>query len=133
MAVELAEEDLLISTKQVEGYVAESDKGVTVVLDKTITEELRKEGYVLEVISKIQTMRKEFDYEVTDHIKVGFDFTEDTKDSEELQSAVKEAWASVATKVLAEGEFSASTLDHADLVKAWDVNGVKVEISVAKA
>ena len=131
--VELAEEDLLISTKQVEGYVAESDKGVTVVLDKTITEELRKEGYVLEVISKIQTMRKEFDYEVTDHIKVGFDFTEDTKDSEELQSAVKEAWASVATKVLAEGEFSASTLDHADLVKAWDVNGVKVEISVAKA
>ena len=131
--VELAEEDLLISTKQVEGYVAESDKGVTVVLDKTITEELRKEGYVLEVISKIQTMRKEFDYEVTDHIKVGFDFTEDTKESEELQSAVKEAWDSVATKVLAEGEFSANTLDHADLVKVWDVNGVKVEISVAKA
>ena len=66
--VELTEEDLLISTAQVEGYVSESDNGITVVLDTNLTDELIEEGFVREIISKIQTMRKDNDYDVMDKI-----------------------------------------------------------------
>ena len=67
--VTLFREDLLIDTAQMEGYVSESDNGITVVLDTNLTEELLEEGFVRELISKIQTMRKEADFEVTDKIK----------------------------------------------------------------
>ena len=66
--VTLFREDLLIDTAQMEGYVSESDNGITVVLDTNLTEELLEEGFVRELISKIQTMRKEADFEVTDKI-----------------------------------------------------------------
>ena len=63
-AVELTKEDLLIEMSQKEGYVSEADNTVTVVLDTNLTDELVEEGFVYEVISKIQTMRKDADYEV---------------------------------------------------------------------
>ena len=66
--VVLLEEDLLIDSAQTEGYVSVTDKNVTVVLDTQLTEELIEEGFVREIISKVQTMRKEADFEVTDHI-----------------------------------------------------------------
>lgn len=68
--VELSEEDLLIDTAQTEGYVSESDNEVTVVLDTNLTPELIEEGFVREIISKIQTMRKEAGFEVMDRINV---------------------------------------------------------------
>ena len=68
--IELLEEDLLIDMAQMEGYVSEGDNTVTVVLDTNLTPELVEEGFVYEIISKIQTMRKESGFEVTDHIRV---------------------------------------------------------------
>ena len=68
--VTLFREDLLIESAQMEGYVSENDNGITVVLDTNLSEELIEEGFVREVISKIQTMRKDSDFEVMDHIKV---------------------------------------------------------------
>ncbi len=65
----LTEEDLLIDSAQVEGYVFEGDNYVTVVLDTNLTPELLEEGFVREIISKVQTMRKEAGFEVMDHIK----------------------------------------------------------------
>ena len=74
------EEDLLIETAQMEGYVSENDGGITVVLDTNLTEELLEEGFVREIISKIQTMRKEADFEVTDKIRITYEGTEKAED-----------------------------------------------------
>ena len=71
-SIELAEEDLLISMAQTEGFVADGDNYVTVVLDTKLTEELLEEGFVREIVSKIQTMRKEADFEVMDRITVAY-------------------------------------------------------------
>ena len=68
--VSLTKDDLLIEMTQKEGYVSEADNNMTVVLDTNLTEELIEEGFVYEIISKIQTMRKEADFEVMDHIRV---------------------------------------------------------------
>lgn len=72
----LLEEDLLIDAAQTEGYVSDTDREVTVVLDTNLTPELIEEGFVRELISKIQTMRKEADFEVMDHIRVSMDGNE---------------------------------------------------------
>ncbi|MBP3262187.1 isoleucine--tRNA ligase, partial [Pseudobutyrivibrio sp.] len=71
-SIELAEEDLLISMAQTEGFVADGDNYVTVVLDTNLSEELLEEGFVREIVSKIQTMRKEADFEVMDRISVAY-------------------------------------------------------------
>ena len=68
--IALTAEELLIETAQKEGYTSVSDRGVTVVLDTALTEELVREGFVREIISKLQTMRKEAGFNVTDHIQV---------------------------------------------------------------
>lgn len=122
--VTLFKEDLLISMEQKEGFVTEADNTVTVVLDTNLTEELIEEGFVFEVISKIQTMRKDSKFEVTDHIKVA------VTDNEKLGGIVMANKESIATKVLAdemttEGSFKIS--------KEWSVNGEKVTISLEKA
>ena len=70
--VVLTKDDLLIDMTQTEGYVSESDYGITVVLDTNLTPELLEEGFVREIISKIQTMRKEAAFEVTDKIHVTY-------------------------------------------------------------
>ena len=74
--IDLAPEELLITTTQKEGFVSQEDRGVTVVLDTNLTPELLEEGFVREIISKIQTMRKEADFEVMDRIRVTYDGTE---------------------------------------------------------
>ena len=121
--VALAEEDLLIEMTQKEGYVTEADNYMTVVLDTNLTEELIEEGFVLEVISKIQTMRKDADFEVTDHIKVAF-----TGNGKVAEIAMKNKDA-IAGKVLADDMTTDATLA---VVKEWNVNGENVTISVER-
>ena len=122
--IRLEEEDLLISTEEKDGFITEADNYVTVVLDTNLSEELLEEGYVLEVISKIQTMRKDSAFEVMDHIKVA------VTGNDKLGKIVMDNKDSIATKVLAdeittEGQFANS--------KEWTVNGEKVTISLEKA
>ncbi len=121
--VALAEEDLLIEMTQKEGYVTEADNYMTVVLDTNLTEELIEEGFVLEVISKIQTMRKDADFEVTDHIKVAF-----TDNDKVAEIAMKNKDA-IAGKVLADYMTTGVTLA---VSKEWNVNGENVTISVER-
>ena len=122
-AVSLGEEDLLIEVAQMEGYVTEADNNMTVVLDTNLTESLIEEGFVYEVISKIQTMRKEADFEVLDHIKVSI------CDNVKLSAIVEKNQAVIAGKVLADSISSDETLA---ISKEWNVNGEKVTIGVEK-
>ena len=71
--ITLFREDLLIETAQMEGYVSENDNRITVVLDTNLSEELLEEGFVREIISKVQTMRKEADFEVMDQIAITYE------------------------------------------------------------
>ena len=122
--VALAEEDLLIEMSQKEGYVSEADNTVTVVLDTNLSEDLIEEGFLYEIISKIQTMRKEADFEVMDHIKVAF------SKNDKLEDVIRKNQTAIAEKVLADGITFDETLA---INKEWNVNGEEVEISVEKA
>jgi isoleucyl-tRNA synthetase len=122
-AVELTKDDLLIDMAQKEGYVSQEDNRMTVVLDANLTEELIEEGFVYEIISKIQTMRKESGFEVMDHIKVSLN------GNDKLAGIAKANAESISGKVLADeltsgAEFAVS--------KEWNVNGENVVISVEK-
>ncbi|MBO5292153.1 MAG: isoleucine--tRNA ligase [Lachnospiraceae bacterium] len=123
VTVELSKDDLLIEMTQKEGYVSEADNYMTVVLDTNLTDELIEEGFVYEIISKIQTMRKDAGFEVMDHIKVSLN------GNAKLVSVVENNKAMIAGKVLAdevtEGEALAVTKD-------WNVNGENVTISIEK-
>ena len=119
----LAEEDLLIEMAQKEGYVSEADNYMTVVLDTNLTEELLEEGFVLEVISKIQTMRKDAGFEVTDHIKVSL------CGNDKVSEIVLKNEKAVADKVLAE---AITTNDTFAVSKEWNVNGENVMICVER-
>ncbi len=126
--VELAKEDLLIEMSRKEGYVSEADNTVTVVLDTNLSEELVEEGFVYEVISKLQTMRKDAGYEVMDHILV------EINGNEKIAFIVERNREVIAGKVLAEqmttGEGAAP--DGAWSRKEWNVNGEKVTIGICK-
>ncbi len=121
--VSLAEEDLLIDMKQKEGYVTEADAVVTVILDTNLTPELLEEGYVYEVISKVQTMRKDCDFEVTDHIKVYVD------GNEKIAGIMKANEAAISEKVLADEICYQATCETS---KSWNVNGEDVTIGVCR-
>ncbi len=121
--VSLTEEDLLIEMTQKEGYVTEADNYMTVVLDTNLNEELLEEGFVLEVISKIQTMRKDAGFEVTDHIKVA------CSGNDKVADIVKKHETAIAGKVLADAVELGSVLT---VSKEWNVNGENVTISVEK-
>ena len=122
-AISLAEEDLLITMVQKEGFVTEADNTVTVVMDTTLSKELLEEGFVYEIISKIQTMRKDADFEVMDHIKVS------VLGNDKLAEIVKKNEEAIATKVLADSfDFSAEY----SIKKEWNVNGENVTICVEK-
>ncbi len=121
--VALAEEDLLIEVAQKDGYVTEADNSVTVVLDTNLSEELIEEGFVYEVISKIQTMRKDADFEVMDHIKVS------VCDNDKVSGIVQKNAEAISGKVLAETIVTGETLT---VSKEWNVNGEKVTIGVEK-
>ena len=121
--VSLAEEDLLIEMSQKEGYVSEADNYVTVVLDTNLTEEFIEEGFVYEVISKIQTMRKDADFEVMDHIKVSI------SGNQKLSDIVMANEKPISEKVLADAILKDETLS---VSKEWNVNGETVTIGVEK-
>ncbi|MBQ6018788.1 MAG: isoleucine--tRNA ligase [Clostridia bacterium] len=121
--VKLGEEDLLIETKQTEGMYTVSDKGVTVALDTRVTPELINEGYVRELISKIQTMRKEAGFDVTDHISVTIDA------GEKIRAALGVYGDELKRVVLAE---SVVLGPAAGYTKEWDINGEKATIGVEK-
>lgn len=121
--VSLTEEDLLIEMIQKEGYATEADNNITVVLDTNLTEELIEEGFVFEVISKIQTMRKEADFEVMDHIKVA------VSGNDRIAGIVKKNEAVIAAKVLAD---EIGENQNLAIAKDWNVNGEAVNISLEK-
>jgi isoleucyl-tRNA synthetase len=118
----LSEEDLLIEPKQKEGYVVESDGGVSAILETTLTDELIEEGFVRELISKIQTMRKEAGFEVMDHIRFAL------SGNDRLEGVVARNAEEIGSEVLAD-EIS-DTLSGYE--KEWDINGEKAMMSVKK-
>ncbi|MFW5671038.1 MAG: isoleucine--tRNA ligase [Acetivibrio ethanolgignens] len=117
----LEKDDLLIDAAQMEGYVSGSDYGITVVLDTNLSEELLEEGYVLEIISKIQTMRKEADFEVMDHINVYLE------GNDKLKAILSKNEEAVKAKVLAENICYESAKGS---VKEWSINGENVTLGV---
>ncbi|MCI8723671.1 MAG: class I tRNA ligase family protein, partial [Ruminococcus sp.] len=121
--ITLFREDLLIEAAQVEGFVSENDGGITVVLDTNLTEELLEEGFVREIISKIQTMRKEADFEVMDKIRVTY---EGSAKAEAVFAGYAE---SIGSDVLADSVAKAAPEGY---VKAWKINGEDVSIGVQK-
>ena len=122
--VELLEEDVLTAPIRKSGYVVSTDKDVTVALDTTLTSELIAEGYAREVISKVQTMRKEAGFEVTDRISLSL-----STGSDALKEAVKAYEQEIARGVLA---LSVSVEENVD-GKAWKINDADAVISVKKA
>ena len=119
--IALAEEDLLIDVAKMEGYVTEGDNYVTVVIDTTLTPELIEEGYVREVISKIQMMRKDSDFQVTDRIKVYV--TGNAKIADVMEKNADE----IKRVVLADAFVMDAACDNS---KEWNINGEKVTIGV---
>ncbi len=122
--VELAESDLLISSTNKQGYSVVSDHGDTVALDVALNDDLVEEGYVRELISKIQAMRKESNFVVTDHIIVGFETDKELSDVFE-KHADEIAKGTLADKVVAH--------EHGDYCKQIDVNGLQVTLYLTKA
>ncbi|MCI8859185.1 MAG: isoleucine--tRNA ligase [Lachnospiraceae bacterium] len=121
--VVLCEEDLLITMTQQEGYVTEGDNEVTVVLDTNLSKELIEEGFVRELISKIQTMRKEAGFEVMDKIIVSY------QAGEKIHAIFEKYGAQIQSEVLAQQIDSAVVKGYE---KEWNINGEKVAMGVEK-
>ena len=121
--VELTEEDLLIETAQTEGYVSESDGETSVVLDTNLTPELIEEGFVREIISKIQTMRKEAGFEVMDKIKVY------AHGNDKIQEVMNAHEDEIKSEVLADEMVLGETDGY---VKEWNINKEAVTMGVKK-
>ncbi len=121
--VKLTEEELLIDTAQKDGFAALSDRGITVVLDTELTDELIEEGYVRELVSKIQSMRKEAGFEVMDHIIVYH------IGSETIANVLANNGAKISSDVLADsivnGQMDGFSME-------WDINGEKITLGVKK-
>ncbi|MBQ1312814.1 MAG: isoleucine--tRNA ligase [Blautia sp.] len=120
---DLLEEDLLIETAQTEGYVTESDGDVSVVLDTALTPELLTEGFVREIISKVQTMRKEAGFEVMDRIRLY------AQGNDRIEEILKSHGEEIRKDVLADEIILGSTNGY---VKDWNVNKEQVTIGVEK-
>ncbi len=121
--VSLAEEDLLIDLAQTEGYVTEADGGVTVVIDTNLTDELLEEGFVREIVSKIQTMRKEAGFEVMDKITVY------VSGSDKAAGIMTANADEIKTDVMADDLVTGETDGFS---KEWNINGEKVTLGVKK-
>ncbi len=121
--VVLSDEDLLIETAQTEGFVTETEGEVSVVLDTNLTPELLEEGFVREIISKVQTMRKEADFEVMDKICVY------VQDNDKIQDIMKAHQEEIQGEVLAEQLVFGETDGY---VKEWNINKEKVTLGVKK-
>ena len=121
--VVLSKEDLLIEMTQMEGYVTQSDNNITVVLDTNLTPELIEEGFVREIISKIQTMRKDAGFEVMDHIAVTYEA------DEKLSNVFEKFGDEIKTEVLA---VSIKSGELKGYEKDWKINGEAVKLAVEK-
>jgi isoleucyl-tRNA synthetase len=121
--VVLLEEDLLITMTEAEGFVTEGDNYVTVVMDTKLTPELIEEGFVRELISKLQTMRKEAGFEVMDHINVSYNAEQTVTDIFENHGDT------IAAEVLANAIHSGTLAGYE---KEWNINGEKVTLAVEK-
>lgn len=119
----LEKDDVLIEMTQKEGFVASSDKGITVVMDTNLTPELIEEGFVREIVSKIQTMRKDAGFEVMDKITVYVD------GNDKLADLMKKNEEQIKSVVLAN---TIETGKTAGFTKDWDINGEKVVLAVEK-
>ena len=121
--VEIGKDDVLVETLQKDGFVSDSDAVYTVVLDTNLTPELIEEGFVREILSKIQTMRKDSGFEVQDNIKVGF------CGSDRIAEIIENNKAEISAQALA------VSIDRADVgdMKEWNINGEKVSIGIVKA
>ena len=122
-AVVLSEEDLLIDMAQTEGYVSDGDNEITVVLDTKLTPELIEEGYVREIISKVQTMRKEADFQVTDKIIVS------CSGNEKIEKILQNNQEEIRSEVLAAEVKLGNTTGY---VKDWNINGEDVTLGVER-
>ena len=123
----LMQEDLLIDTAQKEGYEAVSDRGVTVVIETTLTPELIEEGFVRELISRIQTMRKEAGFEVVDHIAVY------QQGNEEIRNYMVRNEAQICSEVLAESVcYEQKEFPSDAYQKEWNINGFDTTLAVRK-
>ena len=119
----LEKDDLLIEAAQMEGYISDTDHGITVVLDTNLTPELIEEGFVREVISKIQTMRKDAGFEVMDHISISM------QDNDKVKEIISRNEAEIKSEVLAESV----VYDTAKgFTKEWSINGENVTLGVEK-
>ena len=121
--IALKEEDLLIEPKQREGYAVETDGGLAVILDTELTPELIEEGYVREIISKVQTMRKEAGFEVVDHIRLS------AAGNEKILAVMEKNKSQIAGEVLADSIELGSVSGYQ---KEWDINGEKTSFGVEK-
>ena len=121
--VELTRDDLLIDAAQVEGFASESDFGITVVLDTRLSDELIEEGFVREIISKLQTMRKDSGFEVMDHISVYVD------GNEKISAIIEKNADEIKDEVLAVNIVDGKKCDNS---KEWNINGEKVFLGVTK-
>lgn len=122
VSVSLSKDDLLIETVQKEGLYAESAQDVTVVLDTNLTEELIEEGFVRELISKIQTMRKEADFDVQNHIRL---FAEG---SDKIVGILNKNAQTIMNETLTD-----SMEKNSGYTKEWNINGEKITLSIEKA
>ena len=121
--VSIGKEDVLIETLQKDGFVSTSDQGFTVVLDTNLTDALIAEGFEREFISKVQTMRKDSGFEVTDHIHVCY------FGSDKLKAVIADFEEEIKAQLLAETIME----QKAESAKEWNINGEKVTISISKA
>ena len=121
--VELAPEELLIDTAQKEGYTSVSDRGLTVVLDTALNDQLIEEGFVREIVSKLQSMRKDAGFNVTDHIEVYCQGNE----------KVAQVFADNQDSILHDVLGNACHMDTLDgYTASWDVNGQQVTFGVKR-
>lgn len=123
--VRISSDELEIQRTGLEGWSVETEKGITVAVDTELTPELIQEGLTREFVNRIQNMRKEADFEVTDRIVVGF------AGSVELTKAVKKNLNSIKTEILAE-EINTNLLEVSDFIKTWEIEGDETEISIRR-
>ncbi len=123
--VRISSNEIEIQRTGLKGWSVETEKGITVAVDTELTPELLREGLSREFVNRIQNMRKEADFEVTDRIVVGY------SGSDKLKEAVESSKESIKTETLAE-EINSTILDVSDFVKTWEIEGTDTEISIRR-
>ena len=124
--VKLNKDDVLTTPMNKPGFIAAEDRGVTVVLDTNLSDELIREGYAREVISKVQTMRKDAGFEVTDRISLYYE------GDDELAAAL-EAYGEMIGRTTLATSMARGTAPEGSVSQKWDINGKKAELGIAKA